>query len=142
MIPIYRTADSCQRSFDQGKRLWQELLNGGSTPVVVPANSARIVIDLDDYFCAYPDIQTSGGRGAVLRLSWAETLYDTLPIAEKHEWIGAMPKGIRDQVQSKFFHGVTDEFVPDGGEWRQSSPQSGGKPAVLCNCWFALPMRL
>ena len=32
-------------------------------------------MDLDDYYCVYPQLVTSGGRGAVVSLTWAAALF-------------------------------------------------------------------
>ena len=43
-------------------------------PISVPANGRReIVVALGDYYCAYPILSMSGGRGAVARLGWSES---------------------------------------------------------------------
>jgi len=110
--PPVRSADH----LPEEARQWNPLLRGQHSPLTIPPHTARrVLIDLGDYYCAYPDLTVAGGRGALLRLSWAESLYERLPIAEKHEWIGNMPKGDRDEIEGKFFHGVTDEFLPAGG---------------------------
>jgi hypothetical protein len=68
----------------------------------------RLIIDLENYYCAYPQLTCSGGRGAVVRLSWAESLFETPNAAEKR-------KGNRNDVGGKYFIGVGDVFKPDGG---------------------------
>jgi len=102
---------------------WDGVLRGESPQgVTIPAHTVRrVLIDVGDYYCAYPDLRVSGGAGAMVRLSWAESLYERLPVAQRKEWIGNMPKGNRDEVEGKFFHGVTDEFLPDGGTDRAFS---------------------
>lgn len=98
---------------------WQSLLEGKAS-VTIPANTfRRLLVDLDDYVCAYPDLITQGGKEAIVRVSWAESLVDRLPRAGSHEWIGTMPKQNRNAIEGKFFHGVTDEFYPDGGDSRR-----------------------
>jgi len=48
---------------------------GTSFPVTVPAGTEReIVIELDDYYTAYPDLTTVGGRGARLAVAWSESV--------------------------------------------------------------------
>jgi hypothetical protein len=88
---------------------WDAMLREG-TPLVIPANtSRRIVIDLQNYYCAYPELRVSRGAGASVRISWAESLYED-PATHV--------KGNRDQIEGKVFHGVGDEFLPDGGSNR------------------------
>ena len=61
--------------------------------------------DLDNYYCAYPLCEVSGGAGARLTWGWAESLY--LPKSEA--------KGLRGEFIGKSFHGMTDTFLPEGG---------------------------
>ncbi|MDB5318483.1 MAG: alpha-L-rhamnosidase [Phycisphaerales bacterium] len=72
----------------------------------------RVIIDLENYYCAYPLLVCSGGRGAVMRLLWAESLYETPDVSEKR-------KGNRNEIEGKYFIGVGDVFRPDGGSERQ-----------------------
>ncbi len=83
----------------------------GDAPLHLPAHTCRTaVIDLEDYYCAYPELLVSGGRGATLRLQWAEALF------LKTEGWG---KGQRDGIEGRFYRGgVGDEFLPNGGEAR------------------------
>src|ERR1043165_4664951 len=54
---------------------WQAMINGIAPFVVPPHTRRQVIIDLDDYFCAYPQIQLSGGKGSQLTIGWAEALY-------------------------------------------------------------------
>ena len=46
-------------------------------PLVVPAHAERdFWWDLGDYYCAYPELETAGGRGAVVTWGWTESLRD------------------------------------------------------------------
>ena len=76
-----------------------------SQPVVVPAGETRdLWWDLEDYYCAYPEIETSGGKGAEITWGWTESLRD-----------GDGNKGNRDEWRGKSFsRTVTDTFRPDG----------------------------
>ena len=88
---------------------WQKLIEG-KDPVVIPANSERFVLwDLDNYYCAYPLCEVSGGAGAKVTWSWAESLY--LPKSEA--------KGQRGEFIGKTFRGMTDTFLPGGGLHRK-----------------------
>ena len=87
---------------------WQALIDG-SAQVVVPANTEQFLLwDLGNYYCAYPLCEVSGGAGAKLTWSMAESLY--LPKSKA--------KGQRDEFVGKTFHGMTDTFLP-GGAARQ-----------------------
>ena len=91
-------------------RGWSAWLSG-LTPMHIPAKTSRTaLIDLENYYCAYPELLVSGGQGTQIRLQWAEGLF------LKADGGG---KGQRDEIEGKFFRGgVGDEFLPDGGEQR------------------------
>jgi hypothetical protein len=84
----------------------------GQAPLQVPAGrSFRAVIDLEDYYCGYPELTTTGGAGAEITLGWTEALYE---ISQ-----GRMPsKGNRDVVDGKLFYAPRDRFNLEGGENR------------------------
>ena len=55
--------------------VWQALLDG-SAPLVIPAHTRRqVVLDLEQYVCAYPQMRLSGGSGSRISVGWAEALY-------------------------------------------------------------------
>ncbi|MFH1377768.1 MAG: amylo-alpha-1,6-glucosidase [Planctomycetota bacterium] len=88
------------------------VLNGRD--VVIPANSRqRILIDLDNYYCAYHSIDASGGKDATVRLLWAESLYEAFDRAD------CAVKGNRDAIDGKRFIGLGDTFICDGGDRRR-----------------------
>jgi len=90
---------------------WQALI-AGQGEIVVPANSEQFLLwDLDNYYCAYPVGEVSGGVGAKLTWGWAESLY--LPKSEA--------KGQRDEFVGKTFRGMTDTFLPGGGAHQKFS---------------------
>ncbi len=100
---------------------WNGLLTGAS-PATVPAHSAeRIIIDLGDYYCAYPQLTTNGGNGAFVRISWAESLFNS-PDAKTDHRKNSDSKGNRDEVEGKYFVGVGDVFRPDGGVRQEFRP--------------------
>jgi len=96
---------------------WQRLLEGKS-PFTVPAQTARrVIVDLQDYVCAYPEVVLSGGQGASVRIHWQEALYED----PRHS-----VKGNRDEIDGKYFcmvwhlkDGFGDTFVTDGGSGRR-----------------------
>ncbi len=112
----YLTSSASPYPVDETRQLskessaWQNWLSGKSA-LTIPANTARTaVIDLENYYCAYPELLVSGGKGSRIRFSWAEGLF------LKADGGG---KGHRDQIDGKFFRGgVGDEFLPDGGKKR------------------------
>jgi hypothetical protein len=94
---------------------WDQLLKG--IPVTVkPHSSRRLIVDLDNYYCAYPEVTVSKGKGSKIRVNWAESLFERAPA--KGEWIGQMAKGNRNLVEGRIFWGQGDLFEPDGGEHR------------------------
>lgn len=89
---------------------WQRMLAGERAVTIAANTSRRVIVDLDNYYCAYPELITTGGRGAVVKIFWAESLYQQ---SDGHS------KGNRDQVDGKFFMGMGDTFKPDGGRSRR-----------------------
>lgn len=91
-----------------------------STPAVVtvPANShAAMLLDAQYETTAYPRFAFSGGKGATVRISYAETLLD-IDKDNPYKW----HKTDRDVVDGKKFVGVYDVFVADGGQHRVFIP--------------------
>ena len=79
-----------------------------SGPVVVPANShVAVLIDAGVVLTAYPQLIVSGGKGSRIRAVYTEALYDKKQL-----------RGNRNEVGDRVDLGVTDEFIPDGGENR------------------------
>lgn len=107
--------DLAQRHLAGEAAAWEEWIEGRRN-LTVPAHSARtVLVDWNDYLCAYPELRVSGGRGARIQVNWAEGLYATRERSEP----GGDHKGHRDAVDQKYFrHGVGDEFLPDGGQAR------------------------
>ena len=95
---------------------WSAMLAGGA-PVAVPPNVIRrAVIDIGDYACAYPLLAVNGGAGATVSLEWAEAL--TLapdPSITPTTQVPVRLKGNRDEVEGRYFVGIGDTFLPDGG---------------------------
>lgn len=87
---------------------WHDLLTG--QPMYIPAYTRRrIIIDLGDYYCFYPELVVSGGKCAVIRLHWEESLYDDAEGRRKTN---------RNEIEGKWFKGIGDTFRPDGGPGR------------------------
>ncbi len=103
------TLVSAEQAQNKDLPKWQALIEG-KDQIVVPANTEQFLLwDLDNYYCAYPLCEVSGGAGAKIGWSWAESLY--LPKSEA--------KGQRDEFIGKTFRGMTDTFLPGGGEHRK-----------------------
>ena len=89
---------------------WTSLFEG--SPVTIPrGQTRRAVLDLDQYYCAYTEIVTSGGRGSRIRVRWAESLFETPGESD-------LEKGNRNDIEGKYLRGVSDVFLPDGGTQR------------------------
>lgn len=73
-------------------------------PVTIPANSkATLLIQRDAMVAAYPELAVTGGKGARIKLTWAEALYD----ANNH-------KGDRNLIEGRKPIGIWDSFIADG----------------------------
>ncbi len=91
---------------------WTKLLHGDHALRVAAHQRIRVLIDLDDYLCAYPQVITKGGAGSSVRIHWEEALYTAPKTTEK---------GNRNEIEGKYFYavwhakdGVGDIFHPDG----------------------------
>lgn len=81
----------------------------------VPANTrARILLDQSHLTTAFPELIVSGGRGAVIELGYAESLF-----ASGTQRGG---KGNRNEIEGKEFVGYYDIFTSDGGARRLFRP--------------------
>jgi hypothetical protein len=77
-------------------------------PETVPAGShVHVMLDRGALTTAYPLLTVSGGKGAHIRLTYSEALYDK----NGH-------KGDRDAVDDRVALGLSDTFLPDGGARR------------------------
>lgn len=94
---------------------WQRWWQGG-TLRIPPHTTRRAIVDLEDYYCLYPSLTVRGGRGALIRMHWAESLYEAKPqpdMADDHLW--SRPKGHRDRVDGKYFVGHGPAWTAPGG---------------------------
>jgi hypothetical protein len=92
-----------------------------SIPANIPIHRhVHILLDRKTLTTAYPQITVSGGKGATIRLTYSEALYD-----DKQQ------KGDRDAITYKDANGVehprlalglSDLFRPDGGDHRTFEP--------------------
>ncbi len=109
-------------------------------PVTIPAGmSARLVWDLGEYYCAYPILETSGGKGAQIRWGWAEALYNRAGLRAD--------RGAFDQKRCA--HAMRDVFRPDGraaahftspwwrcGRWCEFEVRTADAPLTLTRLAF------
>ncbi|MBQ7180012.1 MAG: hypothetical protein IJR87_01820 [Bacteroidaceae bacterium] len=103
-------------------------------PVTIPAHTVLCaLLDLDDYYCAYPELVVGGGNGSEVRWMWVEGPKDE----NKH-------KGNRNEFVGKNCSGPCDRFFPDGreqarmgvpwwraGRWCQLEIKTTDNPLVL-----------
>jgi alpha-L-rhamnosidase len=81
----------------------------GSADLVIPARTtAVLLLDQSHTTNAYPVLETSGGAGSIVRLTYAEALIDS-----------AGHKGNRNEIEGRTVRGVRDVFLPDGGARRR-----------------------
>ena len=109
-----------------------ELIGKGNSITIAPQSCRRVIYDLENYFCAYPSITVSGGLGSRINLQWAESLFNETQVLTKvnrditegqcadlpFNEPEALTKGNRDEIDGKYFLGVGDTFLPDGGKNR------------------------
>lgn len=80
--------------------------------IAIPSSKrVTILFDRKTLTTAYPQLTVSGGKGARIKLTYAEALYD-----DKHH------KGDRDEVAGRNAAGLSDVFLPDGGAHRTFEP--------------------
>jgi len=80
-----------------------------SGDLVIPAHTtASILLDQSHTTNSYPVMETSGGAGSIVRLTYAEALVDAKG-----------QKGNRNEIDGRTIHGVHDVFLPDGGPHRR-----------------------
>jgi alpha-L-rhamnosidase len=80
----------------------------GGAPIAIGAHAqATVLLDQGFETNAFPRLSVSGGKGAEITLTYAESLFDAR---------GA--KGDRNQVDGKRIIGVQDRFLPDGAKSR------------------------
>jgi alpha-L-rhamnosidase len=73
-------------------------------PVTVPAHArAKLLIRRDAMISAYPELAVSGGKGATIKVTWTEALYDS-----------EGQRGDRDLVADRKVTGFFDTFIADG----------------------------
>ena len=90
----------------------EDTRNFPAKTVTIPAHSSvTILIDHATVLSAFPELEVSGGKDAVVRMAFTEALYDS-----KQE------RGNRNEIADRIVVGLTDEYLPDGGEHRTFRP--------------------
>lgn len=84
----------------------------GNKPLQIPAHQkVSILLDQQVNTVAYPELIVSQGKGAHIKMTYAESLYDH-----------AGNKGNRNEIDGKEIKGNYDIFIPDGGSSRRFRP--------------------
>ncbi|HET9278087.1 MAG TPA: alpha-L-rhamnosidase N-terminal domain-containing protein, partial [Flavitalea sp.] len=104
VIPLIRRADGIELAST-------EFLKNNSPITIPPGKRVSLLLDQTFNTIAYPQLTISKGKGAIVRLSYAEALFDEKRV-----------KGHRDSIDGKTLHGNFDEFVSDGGNQRSYRP--------------------
>ena len=92
-----------------GVARWQALVEDRAPVEVEPDSHIRVLWDLEDYYCGYPEIRLSGGQNTTANLLWAEGLFED-------DAVVAYPriKGDRNAVLDKRFYGFGDTITQGG----------------------------
>jgi alpha-L-rhamnosidase len=94
-----------------GPSVSESFLTGGH-PMTIPAHdSVVILLDQAHETIAYPELLVSKGKGSVVKMTYAEALFDS------HR-----QKGNRNEIEGKEMMGDFDIFRPDGGVKRLFRP--------------------
>ena len=89
---------------------------GGAAWTVPAGTAARVLLDRGHLTTAYPELLVTGGKGAVVDLTYAEALRTRKADGAPGD------KGNRNEVDDKAIGGLRDRFLPDGGERRRFRP--------------------
>ncbi len=88
------------------------LFLNGNKPCFIPAHTkTSFLIDQQYETLGYPVLEMSGGKGAVLNITYAENLF-----GENNKRVN------RNVTEDKTIHGLHDVYVADGGDHRSFSP--------------------
>jgi alpha-L-rhamnosidase len=87
------------------------LLDGRGSYRIPAHTTMRLLLDQSFNTVAYPELTVSGGKGASIRLTYAESLFDK-----------DGQKGNRSSIVDKEIRGNYDVFTPDGGARRLFRP--------------------
>jgi len=90
-------------------------------PVTIPEKSTtHFLFDRKTLTTAYPQLTVSGGKGATIRLTYSEALYDDKQ--QKGDRDSVAYKDANGQEHRRVALGLSDLFRPDGGSHRTFEP--------------------
>lgn len=103
---------------EPGSTAPESLIDGRFYLEVAPKQEVQVVLDRGQLTNAYPELTVSGGAGSRIELVYAEAPYLPEESFPPRRW----RKGNRNEVAGKWIVGVTDVFLPDGGDNRIFRP--------------------
>lgn len=103
-IPLIRKSEGIELASSK-------FLDNNSSITIPAGKKVSLLLDQTFNTTAYPQLTISKGKGAMVKLSYAEALFDDKRV-----------KGHRDSIDGKTLHGNYDEFVSDGGDKRIYRP--------------------
>ena len=87
----------------------------GKESLVIPAQSCvDAILELDNYYCAYPELVSQVGHGSRIELGWAESLFTDHTAYSEACGKKSNVKGDRREILGKRFKGDFDCFLPGG----------------------------
>jgi len=92
-------------------KLSDSFINGSKAVTIPPNQSVSILLDCTVNTAAYPELILSAGKGAAVKMTYAESLFNNKG-----------DKGNRDEIENKEIIGNYDIFKPDGGANRKFRP--------------------
>ena len=144
LLPVYVDKISsaqicCDRNQPENLIMAESLADNGK--IEIPANSTlRIIYRMADYSCGWPLLRVAGGQNSEIVFSYAETLFSSPD---------SMEKDLSDQIDKKYFRGISDHFLLDGsahmlmplvwrsGNYLQITVSTGSESMTLQNlCWI------
>lgn len=93
-----------------------DLLRGSAAWTIPPRTKVTALLDRGLLTTGYPEVVTSGGRGARITVTYAEALRQKRDDEKKGD------KGNRNEIEGKVIAGLKDVWLPDGGADRVFSP--------------------
>lgn len=85
-------------------------LSNGEAPMEIPAHTlVEALFDIGDYVTAWPLVRFHGGRDALIKFSWAESL-----MHDKNGW--EKDKRDRNEIEGKYFYGFTERCFSNGAD--------------------------
>ncbi len=108
---------------------WRELCRGAGEVAIAPETVTEVLIEYDKEWTGFPRLEFSGGRGAAIRVGYAEGLRLPRAVADavifgRNADIGDVAIGFEDRQRGwtfdhrGSFEGFEDVLYPDGRAWR------------------------